>query len=206
MTRRRDPYAQQVFVNCPFDNDYKPLFQALIFCVADCGFVPRCALEVTDSGEARIEKIFRIIGECKLALHDISRVELDKISGLPRFNMPFEFGAFLGARRFGSGRQKAKSCLVLDVERYRFQRFLSDIAGQDIAPHGGDARQAVRRARDWLQGYSSREVPGGAEVWRRFESFQNDLPVLCAAHKVELDELTFIDRRALMAKWLRRYP
>src|SRR5436309_2463573 len=51
----------------------------------------------------------------------------------------FEFGAFLGAKRFGSGRQKAKSCLVLDVERYRFQMFLSDIAGQDIASHDGDA-------------------------------------------------------------------
>src|SRR5436309_2463571 len=96
MTRRRDPYAQQVFVNCPFDDGYKPLFQSLIFCIADCGFVPRCALEVTDSGEARIEKIFRIIGDCKLAIHDISRVELDEVSRLPRFNMPSSSVRFLG--------------------------------------------------------------------------------------------------------------
>jgi hypothetical protein len=38
-----------VFVNCPFDTDYKELFDALIFSVYDCGFYPRCALAAEDS-------------------------------------------------------------------------------------------------------------------------------------------------------------
>jgi len=30
-------YQRNVFVNCPFDADYQPLFQAIVFTVEDCG-------------------------------------------------------------------------------------------------------------------------------------------------------------------------
>ncbi len=49
---------------------------------------------------------------------------------LPRFNMPLELGIFLGAKRFGSQKQKQKNGLILDREKYRYQSFCSDIAGQ----------------------------------------------------------------------------
>jgi hypothetical protein len=42
-------YANSVFVNCPFDPAYRPLFEAVVFATYDCGFYPRCALEVDDS-------------------------------------------------------------------------------------------------------------------------------------------------------------
>jgi len=58
--------------------------------------MPRCALEVQDSSENRLKKILRIIGECQFAIHDISRTDLDKKHQLPRFNMPFELGLFMG--------------------------------------------------------------------------------------------------------------
>ena len=47
--------------------------------------------------------------------------------------MPLELGIFLGAKRFGRAEQKGKVCLILDTERYRYQQFMSDIAGQDIS-------------------------------------------------------------------------
>lgn len=31
-------YDTDVFINCPFDDDYKPLFDAVVFAVHDCGF------------------------------------------------------------------------------------------------------------------------------------------------------------------------
>lgn len=34
------PYHRRVFINCPFDNDYPPLLQAIAFAVIDCGFSP----------------------------------------------------------------------------------------------------------------------------------------------------------------------
>jgi hypothetical protein len=107
-------------------------------------------LEIYNSGQVRIEKIFKLIENCQFDIHDISRTELDVESKLPRFNMPLELGMFLGAQRFGAGRHKNKNCLILDREPYRYQQFLSDISGQDIAAHGGDATALIAKVRDWL--------------------------------------------------------
>jgi len=132
----RNEYAQGVFINCPFDSEYKPLFEAIAFAVLACGFRPRCALEIDDSSEVRIDKIFKIIAECKYGIHDISRTEVTSASGLPRFNMPLELGMFLATKRFGAGRQRQKVCLILDSMPYRYQQFISDIAGQEVE-YGG---------------------------------------------------------------------
>ena len=91
----RSTPANAVFLNVPFDADYRPLFEALVFCVIECGYEPRCAMEASDGGHVRVEKITRIIADCAFGVHDISRTELDRKSCLPRFNMPFELGLFL---------------------------------------------------------------------------------------------------------------
>src|ERR1043165_1148256 len=125
-------FATGVFINCPFDAKYKPLFDCLIFTTIYCGYLARSALEIDDGSQVRIEKIFQIIQESQFGIHDLSRTELDKSSKLPRFNMPLELGVFLGAKRFGKGAQKRKYCLILDRSEYRYQKFISDISGQDI--------------------------------------------------------------------------
>lgn len=38
-------YDLNVFINCPFDKDYAPLFDAILFAIYKCGFRPRCAME-----------------------------------------------------------------------------------------------------------------------------------------------------------------
>src|SRR5206468_389302 len=76
-------------------------------------FAP-AALEIDDASEVRIDKVFKIIGECKFGIHDISRTEVSAASNLPRFNMPLELGRFLAAKRFGVGKQNQKVCLILD--------------------------------------------------------------------------------------------
>ncbi len=94
-------YENSVFINCPFDPAYRPLLEAAAFATYECGFFPRASLEVDDSSQVRIEKITTIIRECRLAIHDISRTELDAATQLPRFNMPLELGIFLGRSRSG---------------------------------------------------------------------------------------------------------
>jgi hypothetical protein len=71
-------------------------------------------------------------------VHDISMTELDRLTGLPRFNMPLELGLFLGAHRFGSKDQRRKVALILDRERYRCQAFISDIAGRTSMHRAGN--------------------------------------------------------------------
>lgn len=197
-------YDDSVFINCPFDAEYQEIFRALVFTVHDCGFLARCALEVDDSGEARIAKINRIIRECRHGIHDISRTELDKANNLPRFNMPLELGLYLGAREFGTGRQKQKRSLILDVEKYRFQKFCSDISGQDIKAHEGSADKAIRAVRNWLATTLDGSVllPSAAKVAERYNSFLADLPSVCAPLHLDPDDLQFVELRTLVEEWV----
>src|SRR5437016_14556161 len=103
-------FGSNVFVNVPFDSTYTPLFEAIIFAVSDCGYLVRCTKETQDAGQTRIEKLYKIVGECQLGIHDISRTQLDRTNHLSRFNMPFELGLFLGAKSFVGGTQRKKTC------------------------------------------------------------------------------------------------
>jgi len=105
---------------------------------------------VSDSAENRLEKIARIVEECRYGVHDISAVCLDPGMKLPRFNMPFELGLYPGCRRYGGNRQRRKMCLVMDSDRYRYRASLSDVSGQDIRAHDGDPEKAVIEVRNWL--------------------------------------------------------
>ena len=70
-------YDRSVFINAPFDPDYAPIFDALVFAVHDCGFVARCALEDDDGARIRVAKIYDLIEACRFGIHDVSRTELD---------------------------------------------------------------------------------------------------------------------------------
>lgn len=74
-------YDYNVFINCPFDKQYKPILHSIVFAIYDCGFIARSSLEITDSGHNRIDKIFRIIKDCRCGIHDISKTELDTDGG-----------------------------------------------------------------------------------------------------------------------------
>ena len=123
------PYARAVFINCPFSPDYRPIFRAILFAVYRCRYQPRCALEVADASENRLAKIERIIRQCKFGIHDISFMELDPATHLPRFNMPFELGVFLAAKSFGTEQRRKKIALIFDSTGYRYRDSLSDISG-----------------------------------------------------------------------------
>ena len=207
MPRARIPagYATNVFINCPFDLEFQPLFHAIAFAVIQCGYTVRCALEADDTGATRIDRIYRLIDECRFGIHDISRIEHDTVNNLPQFNMPFELGLFLGARRFGAKLQRDKQCLVLEAERYRYQKYLSDIAGQDIRQHDNDPAKAVGAVRDWLaasRSKSAQPLPGATAIMRHYLEFQANLPAMLRAADLEPAELGFFDRANLMAQFL----
>ena len=201
MSRLRPTDA--VFLNVPFDTAYRPLFEAMVFAVLDCGFQPRCALETTDAGQVRVQKIAAIIRECALGIHDISRTGLDKESRLPRFNVPFELGLFLGAKWFGNQIQRRKNTLILDCERYRYQQFLSDIAGQDIKAHQNKPEMLIKAVRNWLRDTQpTRPMPSGGVIAARYRRFRQELPVWCRQQKLEEHALQFNDYTFLIWRWL----
>lgn len=202
-------YDRSVFVNCPFDLAYRPMLRAIMFAVRDCGFTVRSALEVQDSSDIRFQKIVRIIRGSQYAIHDISRVQLDRVTRLPRFNMPLELGLFLGAREFGDPEQQAKCSLVLDQMPYRYQKFCSDLAGQDIEAHHNRPSRAIELVRNWLSGPAGergKRIPSGSVIAKRYEDFVADLPRWCDRQKLDLSRLTYGDDDSLIADWLKTNP
>jgi hypothetical protein len=90
---RRRP---SIFINCPFDPEFLPFLRAILFTVFAMGCEPRSALEESDSSALRLEKIYKLIKNCRFSIHDLSRTELSPSTGFPRFNMPLELVSFLG--------------------------------------------------------------------------------------------------------------
>jgi hypothetical protein len=202
--RASGDYDQNVFINCPFDAQYRQMMWAIVFAVVDCGFVPRSALEVHDGCEVRIDKIKRIIRQCRHGIHDISRVQLDIGSGLPRFNMPLELGLFLGAQEYGTRQQRWKRCLVMDSEPYRYQIACSDIAGQDIDSHGGKPSGVIAVVRNWLATFLADDgilVPDQERLRDRYERFCAELPEMCEEIGLDPDRLLFVEMRTLAEEW-----
>ena len=206
MAASSGPPTDDVFINCPFDTDYAPIFQALIFTVQACRFKPRCARELDDGGQTRIDKLYRLIEDCRYGIHDLSRTELDPINNLPRFNMPLELGIFLGARRFGDEEQGRKRALILDIEQYRYQRFISDLAGVDIHAHGGKVPRAICEARDWLANVSRRKLPSGPQLVRIHDRFLADLPAIAAELEFDPAAIPYVDFERIVAGWLVETP
>ena len=178
---------------------------ALTFAVFACHLRPRCTLELNNGAMTRIDKIVELIRDCRWGIHDISRTELSDEHGLPRFNMPLELGLFLGAHRFGSAEQREKTCLILDSDRFRYQRFISDIAGQDVTSHAGRPDRAIAAVRNWLSdelGTQASKLADGPTIAARFVAFQAALPDLCVELGRNPATLTYRDFCTTVTDWL----
>jgi len=117
--------------------------------------------------------------------------------------MPLELGLFLGAKRFGGEAHGKKNCLILDLEPYRYQKFISDLAGQDIRAHGGEVNQIIAAVRDWLRTTSGRhDIPGGGDIAARFAEFLLKLPDLYTRISLDEAEMTYADYYGVAATWL----
>jgi hypothetical protein len=165
-------FEQCVFINCPFDEDYEPILQAILFCVIYLGFTPRIATERTDSAESRLDKIRGLIESSKYSIHDLSRCQATRKGEHYRLNMPFELGIDYGCRQyFGQGRE-SKRILILEERPYRYQAALSDLSGCDIQTHGADFQKAVRKVRNWLVTEAGAPAHGAARVLGKYIDFQ----------------------------------
>ena len=158
-------FGKSVFINCPFDKDYEPILQAILFCLVYLGFTPLLATQAVDSGENRLTKIQSLIESAKYSIHDLSRCISSKKGEYFRLNMPFELGVDYGCRQFSKSTHQEKRFLILEEKRFQTKRALSDLAGCDFEAHDGNFEKAIRKVRNWLfseAGMSN--VPGSAKI------------------------------------------
>jgi hypothetical protein len=171
-----DGYESNVFVNCPFDDNYLDLLRPLLFTIVDLGYRPRIAAERSDSGENRLEKICELIRHSKLSIHDLSRLKAARAREFYRLNMPFELGIDYGSRQHGPEFMKDKKFLILERRPHDFNIALSDLSGVDIKSHGNEADEVIRAVRDWFyETVGLRDIPYPKVIWWRFNDFTTSL-------------------------------
>ena len=86
---------------------------------------------------------------------------------MPRFNMPLELGIFLGAKRYGTGRQKQKITLVLDPSGTVISAFISD------SPARISGRMRVIPKRRYRSSETGYEAPPAGATFRAAGSSGN---------------------------------
>jgi hypothetical protein len=144
-------FTKNVFINCPFDDTYiNNLLKPVLYVVIKNGLSPRLSLEVSDSGQVRLQKITEIIASCKYSIHDLSIVKAKKANEFARMNMPFELGIDYGLRKSGIPLLNAKQFLILEATKYDYMKAISDINGFDIKAHGNNTEKIFECLYSWF--------------------------------------------------------
>jgi hypothetical protein len=144
-------FEKNVFINCPFDETYiNNLLKPMLYVIIKNRLSPRLSLEVSDSGQARLEKITEIIRSCRYSIHDLSIVKSKKANEFARMNMPFELGVDYGLRKCGISPLNTKQFLILEATKYDYMKAVSDINGFDIKVHGNNTEKIFDCLYSWF--------------------------------------------------------
>lgn len=173
-----ESFSKNVFINCPYDTEYIPLLRPLLFTILFLGYDPRIASESFDSGEVRFNRICSLIKQSKFSIHDLSRIQAEREQEFYRMNMPFELGLDIGCRTFkDDSLANQKKCLILEKEKYRYQKALSDLAGADIKSHNNEPEEVVRQIRNWFIESDLDHAVSPSRIWETFNEFMADFYV-----------------------------
>ena len=126
--------ANAIFLNIPYDDDFRRLYLAYIVGTCQVGLIPMIASGIP-GGERRLDRIFSLIQSCRCSIHDLSRVELSMTPpATPRFNMPLELGLAIS---WAKVYPKRHTWFLWESEPRRVQKSMSDLDGTDAYIHHG---------------------------------------------------------------------
>jgi hypothetical protein len=197
-------FENNVFINCPFDAEYIPLLRSLVFTSLYLNLTPYLS-QTLSSSNIRINQIKQHIRTCKYGIHDLSRSRAMIEGELPRFNMPYELGLDIGASEFGGKKLRGKKILILEKEKYHYQKVISDIAGQDISSHHDNPEILIKKVRDWMSINSPIEIiPPSSEIWNAYNQFTEDLQTTLKESytQKEINEMPIGDFIKFVKEWI----
>jgi hypothetical protein len=183
-------FEKNVFINCPYDDEYLPLLKSLIFTIKACGFVPRIALERFNSAEVRLQKIKQLIEESNYSIHDLSRIKAVNAGEYFRLNMALELGMDIGCRDYHPEPIfREKKLLVLESERFSVQKGLSDMSFGDCKSHEGSEGKLIKCVRDWFYENGTKKIKPASAIWNDFNVFMANLYVEKTAQGFKKEEI-----------------
>lgn len=161
------PDPKAVFLNIPYDPEFRSLYIAYIVGLCHLGFVPHIASEIP-GGERRLERILTLIRNCRYSIHDLSRVEHSaNPPATPRFNMPLELGLTI---TWSVLHPKRHTWFLWEAEPGRIRKSLSDLDGTDAYIHRGTAEGVLSELRNSFWRADAPTVPAMLESYRFVES------------------------------------
>jgi hypothetical protein len=174
MKESRQNFSKNVFINCPFDDEYIPLLRPILFTLIYLGYNPRIASERFDSAEQRIVKICDLIQSSMFSIHDLSRTSARRRNEIYRLNMPLELGIDYGCRLFKGGETNNKTLLIFEHKPYALHRALSNLSGVDVKAHGNESEKVVRELRNWFVTNELGTADSPSTIWDNFNEFMTD--------------------------------
>jgi hypothetical protein len=193
-----------IFINCPFDDEYKPLLYAILFSTIYCGLNPLIS-ETFDSGTNRFENIKTLIMNSRFSINDLSRMGPMKEEDIPRFNMPFELGLFIGSKYLIPKIVENNRIIIFESEKYRYQKAISDFAGNDIYVHHSDPNELIRQLRNWLTRALKPDQPSGQSIIDEYNDFLSHLEQLLIERNFsddDIKQLTASELILFIQNWL----
>jgi hypothetical protein len=142
--------AKAVFINCPFDSDFEPFLDAIVFACVCCGLTPRSALETGTTSTPRVDRIVQALFTSKYSIHDLSRCKGEGSEQLARFNMPLELGMAMTLRFMPTKRKLSHDWLALVPAGHAYLRFVSDLRAYDLVTYDGTVQDLVPKVMAWL--------------------------------------------------------
>ena len=162
-----------VFLNFPYDDLFRPLYLAYIVGLVDLGLTPVATLGIP-SNATRIDRIYDLIRSSRYSVHDLSRVQLTRTApAVPRFNMPFELGL---AAAWARERPKRHTVLIFEAVNRRGHKSLSDMAGTDFSIHNDTPKGVMRELCSAFITQSKR--PSVPIMMRHYEQLKAAIPKL----------------------------
>lgn len=151
------PRELSVFINGPYDNDFRQRFLAIVFAVLCKGMVPRSPIEL-EGKNARMDRIMGTLRGSKYSIHDLSRFEGEGPQKLSRFNMPFELGLATAeglAKKVKHGDHSWAVLMPLDCP---YAKVISDLGGHDPEDYDGTPAGAAKAVLNWLSKHARMDV------------------------------------------------
>jgi hypothetical protein len=166
---------KSVFLNIPYDDRFRRLYLAYIAGLVHLDLKPRATIEIP-GGQNRLDKILDLIRSCRYSIHDLSRVQLDRIPpATPRFNMPFELGLAVASAKLDS---VPHDWFVFETVHHRASKSLSDLSGTDPNIHHGTIAGVMRELCNAFVRHSQQErysVSGMMKTYRAVSRLVEDI-------------------------------
>ncbi len=167
---------KNVFIDCPYDEEYLPLLKAVIFTVKACGFQPKIILEHFASVEDRTKKINQLIEESQYCIHDLSKIGATKFGKNQDLRLSGKLIEEIAFHEYYSRiKSQKKNILVLGKDRSSIGVELLSNLADAFRIHGGNQEEIIKCIRDWFYQSGAKRIKPASTIWVEFNEFMTTL-------------------------------